>query len=97
MEPNHSAAVEAWEEAGVVGTALDQCVGIYTYTKWTAGMVGQPCAVMVYPLPVRSVSANFPEKGQRRQKWFSPKKAAARVAEPELARLLRDFDPRGLR
>ena len=46
---------------------------------------------------VKSLAQDFPEKKQRRRKWFSPKKAALRVSEPELARILRDFDPRMLR
>ena len=35
----------------------------------------------------------YPETGQRRSKWFSPDKAARRVAEPDLAAIIRDFDP----
>jgi hypothetical protein len=36
----------------------------------------------------------YPEKKQRRRKWFSPKKAAGKVAEPELKKILKTFDPR---
>jgi len=46
---------------------------------------------------VKSLESDFPERGQRRRKWFSAKKAAQRVQEPELARILKDFDPRALR
>ena len=56
-----------------------------------------PCVAMVYPLRVKALESDFPEASQRRRKWFSSKKAAARVSEPELAKMLRDFDPRSLR
>ena len=35
----------------------------------------------------------FPEKGQRRRKWFPLEKAALKVDEPELADMLRNFTP----
>ena len=91
--PAESAAREAWEEAGVTGKVQERCLGIYSYAKTHGPVVGLPCVVMVYPLLVQSLASDFPERDQRRVKWFSPKKAAARVMEPELARMLRDFDP----
>ncbi|MHA6263680.1 NUDIX hydrolase [Arenibacterium sp. CAU 1754] len=92
--PAAAAAQEAWEEAGVVGKAQDRCLGLYSYLKTMEnGKQQLPCVAMVYPVLVQSLAADFPEKDQRRRKWFSPRKAAARVAEPELARMLRDFDP----
>lgn len=95
--PAESAAQEAWEEAGVVGEAHDQCLGLYSYNKTMGRGVGLPCVAMVYPVLVKTLGSDFPEKGQRQRKWFSPKKAAARVQEPELARILRDFDVRVLK
>ena len=35
----------------------------------------------------------YPETGQRRARWFSPDKAAKRIAEPELKAIIRAFDP----
>jgi hypothetical protein len=49
--------------------------------------------VRVFPLEVRELVRKYPETGQRRSRWFSPLKAARRVAEPELAAIVRDFDP----
>lgn len=93
--PAQSAAQEAWEEAGVIGKPQDRCLGLFSYLKVTAdGDKDLPCLAMVYPVLVQSLAADFPEKDQRRRKWFSPRKAAERVSEPELARILRDFDPR---
>lgn len=97
LTPARSAAREAWEEAGVIGAPVNQCVGLYAYNKTSAQNGTLPCVVMVYPVRVKSLDPEFPEQNQRRVKWFSPKKAAARVVEPELARILRDFRPQQLR
>lgn len=97
MTPAECAGQEAWEEAGVIGRAHDQCLGLYSYNKMADSKDGFPCVAMVYPVRVKRIARDFPEKGQRRRKWFSQKKAAALVVEPELARILRDFDPKIIR
>lgn len=93
--PGESALQEAWEEAGVKGKVTGTCLALYSYTK---GVDGQalPCAVMVYPVRVKELRDTYPEAGERERKWMSPKRAAAKVDEPELAHLLRKFDPRDL-
>ncbi|MGH1356427.1 MAG: NUDIX hydrolase [Thalassovita sp.] len=95
--PTQVAAQEAWEEAGVRGTPIDQCLGLYSYTKNTAYGVTLPCIALIYPVQVDCVKKRWPEVGQRRRKWFSTKKAARKVHSPELARALRDFDPARLK
>ena len=92
MTPAASAAREAWEEAGVTGKVFDRCLGLFSYSK-TIGGAGLPIVAMVYPVRVKSLAAKYPEKGQRVRKWFSSKKAASLVAQPELARIIKDFDP----
>ncbi|MCH2163806.1 MAG: NUDIX hydrolase [Marinovum sp.] len=94
VTPAQAAAVEAWEEAGVKGRAIEQCVGLYSYIKLTDDGRELPCAVLVYPIKVKSLAKDFPESRERTRKWFRPKKAASRVAEPELQEILRAFDPR---
>ncbi|MBJ6371365.1 NUDIX hydrolase [Sedimentitalea arenosa] len=94
--PAHCAEREAWEEAGVIGKAADQALGLFSYNKVLDGS-GLPCVAIVYPVRVKSLAPDYPEKNQRRRKWFSPAKAANRVSEPELARILRDFDPKMIR
>jgi 8-oxo-dGTP pyrophosphatase MutT (NUDIX family) len=95
--PAASAAQEAWEEAGVAGTTHDSCLGLYSYNKILEDGSSAPCVAMVYAIKVKSLAKDFPEKGQRVRQWMTPKKAAALVAEPELARILKDFDPRAVR
>ncbi|WP_157046639.1 MULTISPECIES: NUDIX hydrolase [unclassified Roseovarius] len=94
--PAAMALREAWEEAGVQGRAYDTCLGLYSYAKTIGPDRGLPCVALVYPVRVKSQTAHFPEAGQRRVKWFRPKKAAARVREPELAEIIRSFNPQRL-
>lgn len=92
--PCDAAATEAWEEAGAIGEAGHDCLGIYGYHK-----LGQrkrdniPCVVAVFPFEVDRLSDDFPERGQRRRKWVSPGKAAKMVEEKELAKIILHFAP----
>ncbi|MEP5730642.1 MAG: NUDIX hydrolase [Sulfitobacter sp.] len=95
--PAACAAQEAWEEAGVIGQSGETCLGVYTYAKEIGEEDILSCLAMLYPLHVTSLAEKYPEAGQRRRRWVSRKKAAKMVAEPELGRLIRDFDPRGKR
>ncbi len=93
LTPAETAAQEAWEEAGVVGDCIPDQLGQFTYLKQRPDQAPAMCVVDVFPLHVRSVMSSFPEKGERRRKWCSPKKAALKVSSPELAALLRRFGP----
>lgn len=92
--PAKAALQEAWEEAGVKGRVFDRCLGLFSYTKDISETESLPCVALVYPVFVTSLEKDYPEKGERRRKWFSPKKAAGKVAEPELKKILKTFDPR---
>ncbi|SMX43853.1 hypothetical protein COL8621_02395 [Actibacterium lipolyticum] len=97
VTPAKAAAAEAWEEAGVEGRVMDFVLGIYSYNKTVQNKVTLPCVVAVFPIKVKRLSDDFPEKGERKRKWFSLKKAAARVNEGELAQIIANFDPTHLR
>lgn len=91
--PARCAQIEAWEEAGVQGSVQDRALGVFAYRK--RGASGPiPCMAMVYPLKVTALAKHYPEKGQRRRKWLSRKKAARLVEGEDLARLIANFDPR---
>ncbi len=47
-----------------------------------------PCEVQVFGLRVARLADRFPERKQRRRKWFSTDVAARKVNEPELRQLL---------
>jgi len=91
--PAHTAQQEAWEEAGVVGKSKDTCLGVFAYEKVREDEDDFSCIAMVYPVKVKRREAKYPEVGQRQAKWVGRKKAMQMVTEPELARIIRDFDP----
>lgn len=88
-----SAAIEAWEEAGVRGMPVDQCIGEYSYEKWRRELAPLQCVVRVYPVFVTALKDEFPERDQRTRAWKSPRKAAALVQEKGLKAILANFDP----
>ncbi|SDW12866.1 NUDIX hydrolase [Litoreibacter albidus] len=92
LPPAKAAAVEAYEEAGVEGKAYNICLGLYSYTKVMDGADDLPCAVSVFPVKVQKSLKRWPESKERTRKWFSQKKAAARVREPELRKIIKSFD-----
>jgi 8-oxo-dGTP pyrophosphatase MutT (NUDIX family) len=96
LSPQDVARREAWEEAGVRGDVRKTCLGQFPYQKWFSKGLERPCNVSVYPIKVRNLSVHFPEAKQRRRKWFTPRKAAEKVAECELAQILYEFDPKAL-
>ncbi|WP_251134526.1 MULTISPECIES: NUDIX hydrolase [Roseobacteraceae] len=89
-----TAAQEAWEEAGVIGNCRSHSLGHFFHFKVMSDGNEAPCLVEVFPIKVKRLAEKFPERSQRHRRWFSPKKAAARVTEPELAQMIRKFDPR---
>lgn len=93
--PAGAAAVEAFEEAGVEGVVSNTCLGIFLYTKEMDGD-DLPCVVAVFPLKVTRKFKEWPEENERKREWFSLKKAAGKVLEPELKRILANFDPKSL-
>ncbi len=94
LKPHQTAAQEAWEEAGVKGRADKKCLGRFRFDRQGRGNRRQLCVGLVYPLQAKKLARNFPEAGQRQRKWLSPKKAARRIANPELSEIVRSFDPR---
>jgi 8-oxo-dGTP pyrophosphatase MutT (NUDIX family) len=89
-----SAAEEAREEAGVLGTTHPTSIGSYKYEKRRpTGAV--PVHVLVYRLEVTEVLATWPECKQRKRSWFTLSEAAAAVTEPELQKLIGQLMPSG--
>jgi 8-oxo-dGTP pyrophosphatase MutT (NUDIX family) len=91
--PAETARIEAWEEAGATGVSDGRCVGIFSYAKDTDDLGALPCLVMVFAVEVMELADSYPENAERKRKWVSRKKAASMVEEPELSRIIRDFDP----
>ena len=93
MTPGESAANEAMEEAGVTGKLNERPLGVYYYEKTVKNGKNYPCIVTIYELKVQKTWADYQEKSERRRKWFSQKGAAKRVLEPDLALLIKSFNP----
>lgn len=91
--PAEAAATEAWEEAGVTGVPSNAALGFYSYAKEYDGN-NLPVVVAMFPLRVKKVHKDWPEKDERKRKWVGRKKAAALLKEPELSQMVRKFDPR---
>jgi 8-oxo-dGTP pyrophosphatase MutT (NUDIX family) len=89
MTPWESAAMEAYEEAGVRGDVGTTPVGSYQYEKW-----GGVCTVEVYVLAVREVLDDWPEASQRERRWFTFEEAAEAVREDPLSQLLTEAEAR---
>lgn len=89
--PHDAAAVEAFEEAGAVGRVEKRPLGVFRYQKRLKDGSTALCEVSVFPMPVERLEPDWPEAAERRRAWFAPEEAAERVAEPELAALLRAF------
>ena len=91
LGPAENAAREAFEEAGVMGKISPQPIGDYHYLKERKGGGGIPCRVEVFALAVTKQVDAWPEKNSRDLAWLPLDQAAARVAEPSLRQLIKDF------
>lgn len=91
LRPGPSAAQEAFEEAGVSGLVRSRSIGRYHYDKRLRSGRLQHVRVLVYPLEVLEMAGDWPEIGQREQRWATPARAAELVDEPELKTLLARF------
>jgi 8-oxo-dGTP pyrophosphatase MutT (NUDIX family) len=87
--PHRSAASEAFEEAGVVGSIGSQPVGRFGYQKRYRDGRSVSCEVHVFPLKVTRQRKQWPEQRQREVKWVSVNEAAKTVRDPELSAIIR--------
>ena len=92
--PDHrAAAIEAEEEAGLIGDIETSPIGAYRYRKGRDPKA--PIQVDVYVLRVTSQLRRWREKGQRKVVWLNLSDAASAVGDPGLAALIREV-PRHL-
>lgn len=83
-----TAALEAFEEAGLVGDIAPDAMGVFRYRKRLPDGALVKCEVDVFALRVAEVLDDWPERTQRRRQWFTFAEAAALVEEEDLAALL---------
>jgi len=89
LEPWDAAAVEALDEAGAEGRVSSSQLGAYIYDKVLDDGASMKCEVRVFPMLVGKLNREWKERNERTRRWFSLKAAAKRVAEPDLAELLK--------
>ena len=97
MERHASAAIEAEEEAGVIGAVCPTSIGCYEYRKRRANGASIMYNVEVFPLAVTHELSDWKEMDERERQWFSFRDAAEAVEEPDLQAMIRSFGDDGFR
>src|SRR3546814_20843967 len=88
--PRHaSAAVEAEEEAGVIGAVCPTPIGSYQYRKRRANGASVMLDVEVFPLAVTRELGEWKEQEERERRWFPFSEAAGAADEADLPALIR--------
>ena len=85
---HRAAAIEAQEEAGLIGRVQKKAIGSYTYWKRRSDCFDY-CRVEVFVLDVRHQLPDWKEKGQRQGAWLSLDDAADLVDDPGLVDIIR--------
>ncbi|WP_110731124.1 MULTISPECIES: NUDIX hydrolase [unclassified Rhizobium] len=85
---NAAAQREAFEEAGVRGSASEMSFGSFTYTK---DSVDKLFHVTVHLIDTHSVARCYPEKALRAKRWFSLEDAARHVGQAGLRELIHEL------
>lgn len=83
-----AAAQEAFEEAGVRGTAGKTELGRFHHRKTDLIEGTMDCTVAVFPLEVAEELASWPERGERVRNWFGAEEAAKKVQSADLAAII---------
>jgi 8-oxo-dGTP pyrophosphatase MutT (NUDIX family) len=91
--PHNAAAREAHEEAGVIGKMNRRAIGSYSYKKRLKSGRVIVC-VKVFGLQVKRQEESWPEKGERKVKWFSRTRAAKTVRDRGLGAIIRALPKR---
>lgn len=88
-----SAAMEALEEAGVEGLITEAPIGTFRYLKVLKRRAPRWCVVSLHALEVRVEHPVWHEQAERDRAWMSVEQAAACVSEPDLAEIIRAYQP----
>ncbi len=77
----NAARREAFEEAGIEGKMGRQSIGSFVYDKRKKSGKVVTVEVTVYAMEVTRLLDEWPEKGQRKRRWFPVAEAAKLVQE----------------
>ena len=92
---HETAAIEAYEEAGVRGAINPAALGSYLHTKRSPKASFRPhvVEVVLFLLEVEEVLNQWPEMTLRERGWFRPRDAIQLVAPGQLRRILAGLTP----
>ncbi|MEI7932418.1 MAG: NUDIX hydrolase [Alphaproteobacteria bacterium] len=91
LSADQAAAREAFEEAGVTCMPADAPLGAFRYQKRLKTGDAVECEVLVFPMRVGKVHKDWPEKRERKRRWFAAAEAAAAVDEEGLKAIILQF------
>jgi 8-oxo-dGTP pyrophosphatase MutT (NUDIX family) len=83
LTPYESAKKEAYEEAGVVGSDETVELGSFNLNK-AIGI----CNIKIFSMEVVKILDEYPDKNNRKRKWFSVEEAIEAVKIAELSNLI---------
>jgi 8-oxo-dGTP pyrophosphatase MutT (NUDIX family) len=90
--PHATAALEALQEAGLLGKIAKAKFGSFHYQKRLKNGAALLCQVEVFLLRVLRQRKSWPEKDERITQWFPAAEAARLVDEPELSELIQALE-----
>lgn len=86
-----TAAREAFEEAGVIGTGLPKEIGRYRSLKFRSDWV-QPLDIVLYPVRIDRLMPEWQENQERQRRMVTAAEAAALLSQSDMAMLCTLFD-----
>ncbi|PVB63553.1 NUDIX hydrolase [Labrenzia sp. 011] len=89
LRAHRTAAIEAFEEAGVIGRARKKPFASFQSYKGGEGGLKLRTRVLVYLVDVESTTDAFPERGERDVRWLSIEEAVRIAEDPGLVQVLR--------
>ncbi|WP_299813897.1 NUDIX hydrolase [uncultured Roseibium sp.] len=91
LRAHRTAAIEAFEEAGVIGTARKKPFASFRSHKGGKGGLKLRTKVLVYLVDVESTTDVFPERGERDVRWLSIEEAVRIAEDPGLVQVFRQL------
>ncbi|WP_370200784.1 NUDIX hydrolase [Roseibium sp.] len=92
LKAHHTAAVEAFEEAGVIGNAQKKPFASFQSHKGGEGGLQLRTEVLVFLVDVESTTSSFPDKDERDVQWLPIQEAMRLAGDPGLVKVLRKLE-----
>lgn len=89
--PFMSAALDAYEEAGIIGDIDPRPLTDYSYLRLEDNGTQLRCNVTLFAMRVRGTLLHWREQSERERRWFAVADAADRLANVELATFVRQL------